>query len=117
MSDLNPVPTSASTLLGMRVVDSAGHPCGRVTEFAVDLSRDATHIAGFVLGQRSKGKMRSTFLPVDQVLVPRRADKVLRTGSKPTTYTETDDLLLLDRDLLDQQIIDVDGRKVVRVNA
>ncbi|MBB5065472.1 magnesium transporter MgtE N-terminal domain-containing protein [Granulicella mallensis] len=116
MSDVNPVPTSASTLLGMRVVDSAGHPCGRVTEFAVDLSRDATHIAGFVLGLRSKGKMRSTFLPVDQVLVPRRADKVLRTGSKPTTYTETDDLLLLDRDLLDQQIIDVDGRKVVRVN-
>jgi Mg/Co/Ni transporter MgtE/sporulation protein YlmC with PRC-barrel domain len=27
-----------------------------------------------------------------------------------------DDFLLLDRDLLDQQIIDVDGRKVVRVN-
>ena len=32
------------------------------------------------------------------------------------TLNHGDDYLLLDRDLLDQQIIDVDGRKVVRVN-
>ena len=31
-------------------------------------------------------------------------------------YTASDGLLLLKRDLLDQQIIDVHGRKVVRVN-
>ena len=31
-------------------------------------------------------------------------------------YTPSDGLLLLKRDLLDQQIIDVHGRKVVRVN-
>src|SRR5207302_9825676 len=31
-------------------------------------------------------------------------------------YTTSDGLLLLKRDLLDQQIIDVHGRKVVRVN-
>src|ERR1700761_100187 len=108
MSDLNPVPTSASTLLGMRVVDSAGHPCGRITEFALDLSRDATHIAGFVLGQRSKGKMRSSILPGEPVLVPRRRHKALRASPTPPAYLETDDILLLDRDLLDQQIIDVD---------
>src|ERR1700744_6331302 len=116
MSDLNLVPTSASTLLGMRVVDASGQPCGRVTEFAVDVSQDTTHIAGFILGQRANGKMRSTFLPVEKVAVPQRSDKALRTGSKPTAPPVMDDYLLLDRDLLDQQIIDVDGRKVVRVN-
>ena len=31
-------------------------------------------------------------------------------------YTPSDGVLLLKRDLLDQQIIDVHGRKVVRVN-
>ena len=31
-------------------------------------------------------------------------------------YTASDGVLLLKRDLLDQQIIDVHGRKVVRVN-
>jgi magnesium transporter len=116
MSDLNLIPTSASALLGMRVVDASGRFCGRVTEFAVDIAQDATHIAGFILGQRANGKRRSTFLPVVEVAVPQRSDKALRTGAKPGDPPAMDDYLLLDRDLLDQQIIDVDGRKVVRVN-
>ncbi|HYX68600.1 MAG TPA: magnesium transporter, partial [Terriglobales bacterium] len=37
-------------------------------------------------------------------------------GDWPAFYGATEGLLLLERDLLDQQIIDVHGRKVVRVN-
>jgi Mg/Co/Ni transporter MgtE/sporulation protein YlmC with PRC-barrel domain len=41
---------------------------------------------------------------------------VLRARPAPKAFKHSNDYLLLDYDLLDQQIIDVDGRKVVRVN-
>src|SRR5207249_2760655 len=37
-------------------------------------------------------------------------------NTSPTTPPDDQSVVLLERDLLDQQIIDVDGRKVVRVN-
>ena len=40
----------------------------------------------------------------------------MRGQATPTSMTNEDSYLLLERDLLDQQIIDVYGRKVVRVN-
>jgi len=116
MSDLKPVTTSVSSLVGMAVVDDAGQSYGRVHEFAVDVSQDAAHVQAFVLRKRSGGKKQSCFLAVTQVVVPKPEDKVLRAASKPTRTPKMDDFLLLERDLLDQQIIDVDGRKVVRVN-
>jgi len=116
MSDLKPVTTSVSSLVGMAVVDDTGQSYGRVHEFAVDVSQDAAHVQAFVLRKRSGGKKQSCFLAVTQVVVPKPEDKVLRAASKPTRTPKMDDFLLLERDLLDQQIIDVDGRKVVRVN-
>src|SRR6185437_13052448 len=40
----------------------------------------------------------------------------LREGAAPVVLPKDDSYLMLERDLLDQQIIDVHGRKVVRVN-
>jgi magnesium transporter len=73
-------------------------------------------VQAFVLKKRTGGKRQSSFLAVTQVVVPGPDDKVLRAASKPTVTPKMDDFLLLERDLLDQQIIDIDGRKVVRVN-
>ncbi len=49
MSDLKPVTTSMSSLVGMAVVDDSGHSYGRVHEFAVDVSQDAARVQAFVL--------------------------------------------------------------------
>ncbi len=49
-------------------------------------------------------------------MLPVSNEAELRAKTKPVAYKEHHDYLLLDYDLLDQQIIDVDGRKVVRVN-
>jgi len=116
MSELKPMLTSVSTLVGMAVVDDTGKPCGYVHEFAVDVAVDAAHVQAFVLKQRSGGKRKTTFLSVIHVVVPGPGDKVLRASSPPTKTPVMDDFLMLERDLLDQQIIDVDGHKVVRVN-
>jgi magnesium transporter len=120
MTELLTIPaglaTSVSALLGRSVVDGAGKVLGSVQEFAVDVSADQLHIAALVLKHREGGKVVKTLLPVTEVAWPTESDAVLKATAEPEGYKEKNEFLLLDYDLLDQQIIDVDGRKVVRVN-
>jgi magnesium transporter len=108
--------TSVSMLVGMPVLDGAGKTCGRVHEFAVDVPTDAAHVAAFILRRRRDGKTEELWLAVGDVELPAAGDTSLRTRTEPRPAGDIGELLLLERDLLDQQIIDVDGHKVVRVN-
>jgi len=110
------IATSASVLLGRTVLDAQGQECGRVVEFVVDVARDEAHIAALVLKSRKDGKTEKLLLPVEQIVYPGLDEAPLTAKSAPVKYVASKDYLLLDYDLLDQQIIDVDGRKVVRVN-
>src|ERR1700742_1049842 len=110
------VPTSVSTLVGMTVVDESGKSCGRVHEFAVDVARDAAHVGALILRRREGGKLREFSLPVAILEQPAAGATKLTAKLPPVPAGEIGDFLLLERDLLDQQIIDVDGHKVVRVN-
>jgi magnesium transporter len=116
MSELQTIPTSVSALMGMRVVDAAGKALGRVHEFAVDPAHDEAHVVALVLKHRAGGKTRNTLLPVAEISMPKAGQSGLRAKITPKPIKKLNDYLLLDYDLLDQQIIDVDGRKVVRVN-
>jgi magnesium transporter len=110
------VSTSVSALLGRSVVDAEGKACGRVVDLAVAVSTDQTHVAALILRRNEGGKKQKTLLPVTQMAWPEAKDAPLHAKTNPERYKENHDFLLLDYDLLDQQIIDVDGRKVVRVN-
>jgi sporulation protein YlmC with PRC-barrel domain/CBS domain-containing protein len=110
------VATSASALLGRTVLGADGKSLGRVKELAVDVSADQAHVAALILGESSGRKGKKTLLPVVELVWPGSNEAELRAKGKPVSYKEHHDYLLLDYDLLDQQIIDVDGRKVVRVN-
>ncbi len=120
MSELQLIPTmvatSASALLGRSVVGTDGKSLGRVKDLAVDVSNDQTHVAALILQPLGGKKGKKTLLPVAEMVMPCTNEDELRSKTKPTGYKEHHDYLLLDYDLLDQQIIDVDGRKVVRVN-
>ena len=105
--------TSASALLGVSVLDGEGRSWGKVQELAVDVAQDAAHVSCLILRRRGGGR---TAVPVQGLNLPRRAGSGLRTAVAPQPVGDMEDALLLERDLLDQQIIDVDGRKVVRVN-
>ena len=104
--------TSASALLGTPVLDAQGRMCGRVLELAVDVSQDATRVSALIV----KGRSGRASVSVHGLDLPRRTGGPLRTPSTPGPVDDLDNALMLERDLLDQQIIDVDGRKVVRVN-
>ena len=113
--------TRAATLLGTAVLDAAGRSCGRVHELAVDVAHDTEHVAALIV--RKRGSKRRQIVPVAGLAVPQRPGQPLRAAISSGVVTAIeladvrwDEDLLLERDLLDQQIIDVDGRKVVRVN-
>jgi magnesium transporter len=109
--------TSVSALMGTTVVDAQGGTFGHVREFAVAPSIDAAHVHGIVLKLASaKRGDRHSLVPVTQLQLMPSGVMQLRDTARPTTLPDDDSYLLLERDLLDQQIIDVDGHKVVRVN-
>jgi len=110
------VATSVSTLMGKRVLDAAGEVCGSVVDFAVDVSKDQAQVTALILRGRKGGKASKLILPVTEVVWPEFNDETLKTRAKPQPFVHGSDFLLLDYDVLDQQIIDVDGHKVVRVN-
>jgi len=110
------VATSVSALMGTIVLDAAGKSLGRVHEFAVDVSKDGTRVAGLILQRREGGKPVNYLLPVEEIRLPKADEASLHATAAPERMKSLNHFLLLERDLLDQQIIDMDGRKVVRVN-
>ncbi|MBV9670533.1 MAG: magnesium transporter, partial [Acidobacteriales bacterium] len=100
--------------MGARVSAPDGAVLGRVREVAMSPQDDAQHVSALIVrtanGDRllSPGKVQSI-----------SRDAVVATGGDPEQWphlVSSEGMLLLDRDLLDQQIIDINGRKVVRVN-
>ena len=99
-------------LLGEPVFDLGGSRCGRVRELALAPQEDHARIA-VVIVRTKTGDRLLPFSSVTSVNGGIRA----ATASTEWLLGETGEgLLLLSRDLLDQQVIDVFGRKVVRVN-
>lgn len=101
-----------SELLGASVRDATGTVRGRVREIAVTPQDHPTRIA-FLIVTTPAGERA---LSADTV---KSFGRSVRTDAEVTAwadYAPSDGVLLLKRDLLDQQIIDVHGRKVVRVN-
>ena len=64
----------------------------------------------------SKRGGRPVLVPVAQLQLTPTGVLQLRDTAQPEPLPDDDSYLLLERDLLDQQIIDVHGHKVVRVN-
>jgi len=103
--------------MGSVVVDAQGGTVGHVRELAVAPSVDASHVHGIVLRLASaKRGDPPTLIPVTQLQLTPAGTMQLREAALPIPLPEDDSYLLLERDLLDQQIIDIHGHKVVRVN-
>ncbi len=109
--------TTVSSLMGTAIVDASGGTFGHVREFAVSTSTDSAHVHGFVLKPVSskRGDPQSLVLITDLQFTPAGVIQ-LRETARPALLPKGETYLLLERDLLDQQIIDVHGHKVVRVN-
>lgn len=103
--------------MGAAVLDAKGNTFGHVKEFAVSPQVDAFHVYGMVLKRVSpnSGK-RSVVVAITELQLTDDGAMQLRENGRHEILGADDTYLLLERDLLDQQIIDVHGHKVVRVN-
>jgi len=102
-----------SSLLGASVRDDAGILAGHVREVALSPRNDAARVSDLIVKTSDGDRL----LPVASVISI--AERVVAVRGKLGDWpplVSSEGLLLLERDLLDQQIIDVSGRKVVRVN-
>ncbi len=98
-------------LTGMRLVGPHGTRIGRVREAAVAPREHPRRISRFLFGHGN------TNFAVRWDQVRSISDKGIElSDDRFTPYYGDDYHLLLTKDLLDQQIVDVNGRKVVRVN-
>src|SRR5215475_4576511 len=99
-------------LLGSTVYDANGVLCGRVREVAVTPQEDRAKVSTLIVKTR-EGNRALPFTAVSRINGGVRAQGSVRDWAASEGI---EGLFLLERDLLDQQVIDVNGRKVVRVN-
>jgi magnesium transporter len=104
----------ATELLGAEAYDPHGNLVGRVKEMFVVPAEQSNRIARVLL---SRGKYRSLVARFDQIATAEPGRLTLTTDeSALELYEPHEEWLAVQKDLLDQQIIDTHGRKVVRVN-
>lgn len=109
--------TSVSTLMGAVVVDARGATVGHVREFAVSPQEDSGHVRGMLIRLLGSGRgVKHSLLPISAIRLTETGAMQLMEDASSLHVPPDDEFLLLERDLLDQQIIDVHGHKVVRVN-
>ena len=104
----------ATEILGAETYDSLGNFVGRVKEMFIVPAEQPNRISRLLLG---RGQYRPLIARFDQIesVAPGRV-KLTTEESALELYHPNEGWLAVQKDLLDQQIIDTNGRKVVRVN-
>lgn len=103
---------SLTALLGTPVTDAQGHLRGRLKDIAVATGPDAGKVAGLVLKTRSG----LALVPSQEIMETPAGTLELRSAGALVPLVDEGNYLFLSQDLIDRQIIDIHGRKVVRVN-
>jgi magnesium transporter len=104
----------ATELMGAETYDDQGNFVGRVREFFIEPADQPNRISRFLL---SRGKFQPLVARHDQVASIAPGTMRLNCSERALElYRPNEAWLAVRKDLLDQQIIDTAGRKVVRVN-
>jgi CBS domain-containing protein/sporulation protein YlmC with PRC-barrel domain len=103
---------SLTALLGTPVTDAQGHLRGRLKDVAVATGPDAGKVAGLVL----KTRTGLAIVPSQEVMETPAGTLEVRSPGALVPLKDQGNYIYLQQDIVDRQIIDVHGRKVVRVN-
>ncbi|MGB7846178.1 MAG: CBS domain-containing protein [Candidatus Acidiferrum sp.] len=104
----------ATELMGAAAYDAQSNYVGRVREFFIEPADQPNRVSHFLI---SRGRFQPLVARYDQVakVAPGQID--LNVSERAlAAYEPNEAWLAVQKDLLDQQIIDTSGRKVVRVN-
>src|ERR1035437_9822385 len=101
-----------SDLIGASVIDNTGASAGKVREVTLVPQENSSQIAGFVVKTRHGDRLVAT----ESVSLINGGLRIATPASEGRPFARGGGMLPLERDPVHQQIIDVHGRKVVRVN-
>jgi magnesium transporter len=105
---------SATELMKAKTYDSQGNYVGRIRELFIEPAEQPSRIAHFLL---SRGHFQPLVARHDQIAWVAPGNVRLNVNERALEPFEPNEAwLAVGKDLLDQQIIDTSGRKVVRVN-
>ncbi len=94
--------------------DATGDFVGLLEDLCVDPSQNALRVASYLIRTPKKSIMCITHEQIQSISVRALQTSVIVGGVR--CYAPDEGLLRIRNDVLDQQVIDVDNRKVVRVN-
>jgi magnesium transporter len=104
----------ATELMGSKAYDPQGNFVGKVREFFIEPAEAPNRISHYLI---SRGHFQPLVAKHDQVASVEPGKIVLNVNERALQlYQPNEGWLAVQKDLLDQQIIDTRGRKVVRVN-
>ncbi|MGB2591163.1 MAG: CBS domain-containing protein [Candidatus Acidiferrum sp.] len=104
----------ATELMGAKAYDAQGNFVGRVREFFIEPAQATNRLSHFLL---ARGHYQSLLARHDQISSVGPGELRLNVSERALQlYEPNESLLAVRKDLMDQQIIDTRGRKVVRVN-
>ena len=103
---------SLTALVGTPVTDAQGRLRGKLKDIAVATGPEAGKVAGLVLKTRAGLKL----VPSQDVMETPAGTLELRSSGELPPLKDGSNYLFLQQDLVDRQIIDIHGRKVVRAN-
>lgn len=101
-------------LENLPVFDVKGDYLGRLSDLCVDPSQNALRVASYLIKTPAKNTLCITHEQMQSVSV--RAAQTAVPRDQIRCYAPDEGLMRVKNDVLDQQIIDVNHRKVVRVN-
>jgi magnesium transporter len=107
-----------SQLLGSKIKDSSDKAVGKVKDALVK-SESGNYAPIEYLLMRQKGTGKDFFIPYQYVANTGTGEVTLRhmfSKIPDQPLTKPEEYVYLERDVLDEQIVDVDGARVVRVN-
>jgi magnesium transporter len=104
----------ATELMGAKAYDPQGNFVGHVREFFIEPAQATNRVSHFLL---ARGHFQPLMARYDQVSSAEPGKVRLNVNERALQlYEPNEALLAVRKDLMDQQIIDTHGRKVVRVN-
>ncbi len=104
----------ATELMGSKTYDTDGNFVGRVREFFIEPAEAPNRVSHYLL---SRGHYQPLVAKHNQIASVSPGKMTLNVSERALElYRPNESWLAVQKDLLDQQIIDTRGRKVVRVN-
>ena len=113
----NPFFMNFSQLLDLPVIDAEGCRIGVFYDFSMSLNNDIYTRASGIIVRRGFWRRQYALLPISGVVLAGQQFRLTGQSVGPAFSSgRVECEFALRRDVLDQQVVDVENRKVVRVN-